>query len=135
MATQLFVNFPTDDLPAAKQFYADLGWTINPQFSDENAICVVISEENYVMVLRRPFYDGFLAGTGKTSGDARTTSLAMVAFSLDSREQVDEFIDRAQAAGAKVGATQDLGFMYQRQFDDPDGNHWEPFYMDPATLD
>lgn len=75
MATQLFVNFPTDDLPAAKQFYADLGWTINPQFSDENAICVVISEENYVMVLRRPFYDGFLAGTGKTSGSCTRGNL------------------------------------------------------------
>lgn len=134
MATQLFVNFPTDDLPAAKQFYSDLGWTINPQFSDENAICVVISEENYVMVLRRPFYDSFLDGTGKTSGDAHTTSLALVAFSLDSREQVDDFIDRAQRAGATIGKTQDLGFMYQRQFDDLDGNHWEPFFMDPEAV-
>ena len=134
MATSLFVNFPTDDLSAAREFYSALGWPINPQFSDDNAFCEVISDQNYAMVLRREFYDGFLAGTGKTSGDPRTTSLAMVAFSLDSREEVDAFIDRAAAAGAKIGKTQDLGFMYQRQFDDLDGNHWEPFYMDPANV-
>ncbi len=134
MATQLFVNFPTDDLPAAREFYAALGWTINPQFSDDNAICVVISDQNYAMVLRREFYDGFLKDTGKISGNPRTTSLAMVAFSLDSRAEVDAFIERARAAGAKIGKTEDMGFMYQRQFDDLDGNHWEPFFMDPSYV-
>lgn len=133
MSTKLFVNLVTDDLPAARAFYEALGWEINPMFSDDNAISVVISEENYLMVLRREFYDTFLEGTGKTSGDAKSSSLAMVAFSLDSREAVDEFGKRARAAGAKIGKTTDLGFMYQIQFDDLDGNHFEPFYMDEAA--
>lgn len=134
METQMFVNLVTDDLPAARAFYAALGWTINPQFSDDNAICVVITQHNYLMVLRREFYEGFLEGTGKVTADARTTSMALIAFSLDSRQAVDDFIALAQAAGAKIGKTQDMGFMYQRQFDDLDGNHFEPFYMDPAAL-
>lgn len=134
MSTQLFVNLITDDLPKARKFYGDLGWTINPQFSDDNAICVVISEHNYLMVLRRPFYEGFLEGTGKVTTDAHTMSQALFAFSLDSRQEVDDFIATAERAGAKIGKTQDMGFMYQRQFDDLDGNHFEPFYMDPANL-
>lgn len=85
------------------------------------------------MVLRREFYDSFLEGTGKVSGNAKTTSLALISFDLPSRESVDEFAERAAAAGGKLGKTQDLGFMYQRQFDDPDGNHFEPFFMDEVA--
>lgn len=135
MATQLFVNLITDNLPAARTFYEALGWTINPQFSDENAISVVISPENYLMVLRRDFYEGFLEGTGKTTTDSHKVAQVLIAFSLDSKQEVDDFIAKARVAGAKIGKTQDLGFMYQSQFDDLDGNHFEPFYMDPATVE
>lgn len=134
MSTKLFVNLVTDDLPKARAFYEALGWSIDPRFSDDNAISVVISEENYLMVLRREFYDSFLEGTGKVSGDARTTSLALISFDLPSREAVDEFTRKAADAGGKVGKTQDLGFMYQTQFDDPDGNHFEPFFMDESAV-
>lgn len=133
MASSLFVNLVTDDLPRSRDFYTALGWDINPNFSDDNAICVVISEHNYLMVLRRDFYQSFLEGTGKTAGDAKTTSLALISFDLESREAVDEFVQRVQAAGGTVGKVQDLGFMYQAQFDDPDGNHFEPFYMDETA--
>ncbi len=131
MKTNIFVNLPTADVSRALAFFSALGWTINPLFTDENAVCVVIDDDKYLMVLRRDFYAGFL--DGKQLGDPATTSLALVAFSLDSREAVDAFIDRAETAGARIGRTQDFGFMYQRQFDDPDGNHFEPFWMDPAA--
>lgn len=127
----IFVNLPTADVERAKTFYSALGWSINELFSDENAACVVIDETTYLMVLRRDFYAGFL--DGKEVGDPATTSLALISFDLPSKEDVDAFIDRVAAAGGKVGKTNDLGFMYQRQFDDPDGNHFEPFWMDPAA--
>jgi len=127
----IFVNLPIADVERSKAFFTAIGWSINPNFTDENAACVVIDEEKYLMVLRRDFYAGFL--DGKEVGDPATTSLALIAFDLPSREDVDAFIDRVTAAGGKVGPTQDLGFMYQRQFDDPDGNHFEPFWMDPAA--
>ncbi|WP_029069269.1 VOC family protein [Jonesia quinghaiensis] len=135
METQLFVNVPVSDLEKSKEFYTALGWTLNPHFTDENAAAVVISEHSVLMILRREFYEGFLEGTGKTLGDPRTTSLALTAFSLPSREAVDAFIARAETAGARIGVTQDYGFMYQRQFDDLDGNHFEPFWMDPAAVE
>lgn len=133
MSTMLFVNLVTDDLDRSRDFYTALGWEINPMFSDENAISVVISEHNYLMVLRREFYNSFLEGTGKVAGDAKTSSLALISFNLDSRAAVDEFAEKARAAGAKMGKVSDLGFMYQVQFDDPDGNHFEPFFMDEAA--
>ncbi len=130
----IFVNLPIADVERSKTFFEAIGWSINPNFTDENAACVVMGDNAYLMVLRRDFYAGFLAGR-KEVGDPATTSLALVSFDLPSREAVDAFIDRVAAAGGKVGDTQDLGFMYQRQFDDPDGNHFEPFWMDPVAAE
>jgi len=127
-----FVNLPVADVERAKAFYTAIGWSINEHFTDENAACIVLGNDDYLMVLRRDFYETFLDGR-KAVGDPATTSLALLSFSLDSKEAVDAFIAGAEAAGAKVGKTVDLGFMYQRQFDDPDGNHFEPFWMDPAA--
>lgn len=133
--TSIFINIPTTDLDRAKRFFTDLGWSINPLFSDENAASVVIDEDKFLMVLRRDFYATFVDPLGKTVGDPSTTSLALISFSLPSREEVDAFVERAAAAGAKLGPRQGLGFMYQRQFDDPDGNHFEPFWMDPTAAE
>jgi len=130
---QIFINLPVEDVDRAKAFYTALGWSINENFTDANAACVVLDDDKYLMVLRRDFYATFL--DGKTVGDPSTTSLALVSFDLPSREAVDAFTERAAAAGARIGMTQDLGFMYQRQFDDPDGNHFEPFWMDPAAAE
>lgn len=129
-----FVNLPVADVERSKAFYSALGWSINENFTDENAACVVIGDEDYLMVLRRDFYATFLDGR-KEVGDPAATSLALISFSFDSREEVDAFIAGAEAAGAAIGKTVDLGFMYQRQFDDPDGNHFEPFWMDPAAAE
>lgn len=133
MPTQLFVNLPTADVERAREFFSALGWTINPLFSDENAICVVIDENAYLMVLRRDFYQTFVPD--KEVGDPASTSLALISFTLPSREAVTEFIERAAAAGATVSPTKDLGFMLQGAFDDPDGNHFEPFWMDPVAAE
>ncbi len=128
------MNLSTADVAAARAFYEGLGWTINPNFSDENAICVVLDADKFLMVLRRDFFAGCVPeGTG--AGDPAVAVTALVSFDLPSRADVDAFIERAEAAGAKVGKTQDLGFMYQRQFDDPDGNHFEPFWMDPVAAE
>ncbi len=130
----IFVNLAVADLERSKAFYTAIGWTINENFTDDNAACIVIDDDKYLMILRRDFYAGFLP-EGKTIGDPATTSLALLAFDLPSKADVDAFMDGVAAAGGKVGKTEDLGFMYQRQFDDPDGNHFEPFWMDPATAE
>lgn len=127
----IFINLPVADAERAKAFFVAIGWSINENFTDENAACVVIEDDKYLMVLRRDFYQTFL--DDKQVGDPATTSLALISFDLPSKGGVDAFVDRVAAAGGVVGRTQDLGFMYQRQFDDPDGNHFEPFWMDPVA--
>ena len=135
MATSLFVNIPTADVERAKSFYTALGWTINPNFSNENAASVVIDDDKFLMVLARDYYQGFLDGTGKQVGNPATTSLALISFSLESREAVDQFAEKVIAAGGKVDEPKDHGFMYQSAFEDPDGNRFEPFWMDPAAAE
>ncbi|QEE61995.1 glyoxalase [Salinibacterium sp. dk2585] len=131
MPTEIFVNLTTSDLPRAKKFFTDLGWEINPLFTDDNAACVVIDERIYLMVLTREFFSTF---TKKEIPDPRTHSQLQTALSTDSRESVDALIDRAIAAGAiEPKAAQDYGFMYSRDFEDPDGNEFSVFWMDPRA--
>ena len=128
MAKQVFVNFATKDLERSKQFYEAIGWTINPQFSDETAICVVISDTIYAMVLTEAKMKEF---TPKQLVDASIATETLVALSFDSRAEVDEVMTKAAAnGGSEARPTQDMGFMYSRSFQDPDGHVWEPFYMD-----
>ncbi|MEV6962413.1 VOC family protein [Streptomyces sp. NPDC051207] len=129
----IFVNLPVNDLDASKKFFTDLGYTINPQFSDENAASVVISETIVAMLLTKPFYSRF---TKKEIADATRTSEVLLALSAESREKVDELVDKAIAAGGtESGEKQDQGFMYGRSFDDLDGHTWEVVWMDPAALE
>ncbi|MQY39322.1 hypothetical protein SRB17_73440 [Streptomyces sp. RB17] len=128
----IFVNLPVNDLDASKKFFTELGYTINPQFSDEKAASVVISDTIVAMLLTKPFYATF---TDKEIADAAKTSEVLVALSAESREKVDELVDKALAAGATPsGRTQDHGFMYGRAFDDLDGHTWEVIWMDPAAV-
>jgi predicted lactoylglutathione lyase len=133
MATSIFVNLPVKDLDASKAFFEALGFTINQQFTDENASSVVISDTIYVMLLKEEFYQTF---TSKTIADARTTSEVQNAIGFDSREAVDDIVDRAVAAGAtEPKPAQDYGFMYSRGFEDLDGHHWDALWMDPAHVE
>ena len=129
--TQIFVNLPTDDLERSKAFYVALGATINPMFSDENAACVVWDENVYFMVLTREYFGTF---TDKPVADAKATAQVLVALSRDSREDVDAVVDAGLAAGgSEPRLATDLGFMYNRDIEDPDGNILEFLYMDPAA--
>ncbi|MFD4574015.1 VOC family protein [Streptomyces sp. NPDC058417] len=129
----VFINLPVADLAVSKKFFTDLGYALNPQFSDDNAASFVISDTIIAMLLTKPFYATF---TQKEIADATKTSQVMIALSAESREKVDELVDRALAVGGSQGnPTQDLGFMYGRSFDDPDGHTWEVAWMDPSAIE
>lgn len=129
----IFVNLPVADLDASKRFFTALGYSINPQFSDDNAASVVISDTIVAMLLTKPFYATF---TDKEIADAEKTSEVLVCLSAESREKVDELVGRALAAGGTdTGHTQDHGFMYGRAFDDLDGHTWEIVWMDPTAVE
>ena len=132
MSKQIFINLPVSDLAKAKDFYTALGHAINPNFSDDNAACVVISDTLYVMLLVHPFFQGF---TTKAICNAATHIEALLALSAEGRAEVDATLDKAIAAGGKEPSpARDLGFMYQRTFEDLDGHTWEIFHMDEAAF-
>lgn len=132
MASQIFVNLPVKDLNKSVEFFTRLGFSFNPQFTDENATCMIVGENNFVMLLVEPFFKTF---TKKEIADATKTAEAIIALSVDSREQVNEMADKALAAGAtESNAPQDQGFMYNRSFQDLDGHLWEVFYMDLSAF-
>lgn len=128
MPRQLFVNLPVRDLDRAVRFFSALGFEFNPQFTDENATCMIIGRDCYAMLLVDKFFSTF---TDKTIADARTHVEVINAIALDSRDEVDAMADKALASGGSVFAEpKDYGFMYQRSFQDPDGHLWEVFVMD-----
>jgi uncharacterized protein len=128
MSKLIFVNLPVADLAAAKAFYEAIGATNNPQFTDESAACMVLSETIHVMLLT---HDKFSQFTPKRIADAHQVSEVLICVSADSREAVDEITDKALAAGGREAREkQDYGFMYGRSFEDPDGHIWEPMWMD-----
>ena len=133
MATELFVNLPTSDLERAKAFYTGIGWSINENFTDENAACIVIDEHLYLMILTRDFFATF---TDKPIADPRTSLQVETAFSRDTREGVDAILEKALAAGGtEPRPPQDYGFMYARDFEDPDGNLFSALYMHPMAAE
>ncbi|MCY1042248.1 glyoxalase [Corallococcus sp. bb12-1] len=131
MATKIFINLPVQSLDRAVGFFTKLGYTFNPQFTDANATCMIISEDIYAMLLVRDFFKTF---TTKEVADATKVTEAIIALTAESRAAVDAQMQKALAAGAKELKSMDQGFMYQRSFEDPDGHQWELFWMDPAAI-
>ncbi len=132
MAKQMFINLPVKDLNRSVEFFTQLGYTFNPQFTDENATCMLIGENLFAMLLVEDYFRTF---TDREVIDAHKGVEAIVALSLDSREQVDEQVARARAAGGTIPRdAKDHGFMYQHAFQDPDGHLWEVFYMDENAV-
>lgn len=132
MSQKMFVNLPVRDLPKSIDFFKALGYSFNPQFTDETAACMVISEENYAMLLTHPKFAEF---TNRAIADAITTTEVIICLSCDSREQVDEIMSKALAAGASAcKPPQDYGFMYGQSFHDLDGHLWEFIWMDPSFV-
>jgi predicted lactoylglutathione lyase len=128
----IFVNLPVSNLARATAFYEAIGATKNPQFSDETASCMVISETIFVMLLT---HDKFLHFTTKKISDAKTTSEVLLCLSAESRGAVDDTVTKAKSAGgaADPSPKQDHGYMYGRSFEDPDGHIWELMWMDVAA--
>ncbi len=130
MARQIYVNLPVKDLALSKAFYAAIGFDFEPKFSNDDALCMIVGHNIYVMLLTEPFFSTF---THKPLCDAKTCTEALVCISCDSHEQVDELVAKARAAGGNVPRpAQDHGFMYGHGFEDPDGHIWELIYMTPG---
>jgi len=131
MHQQIFVNLPIENMARSQAFFRALGYEFNPQFTNDQGACLVVGENLFVMLLVKSFYQTF---TDKTIADARTTSEVLVCFSCSSREEVDALVDKAVAAGGTTPRpAQDLGFMYNRHVEDPDGYVWEIVWMQPQA--
>ncbi len=132
MPRELLPNLAVRDLERTKAFFAALGFAFNPQFTDGNAACLIMNEQAYVMLLQAPFFQGF---TSRQLTDTSTHTEVLLAFSCESREEVTRMVELALANGGSAARPpQDHGFMYAWSFYDPDGHHWEPFWMDPAAV-
>lgn len=132
MSKMIFVNLPVADLKASMVFYEALGFTNNPQFTDQTAACMVWSEAIYVMLLT---HDKWRTFTSRPIPPV-SASEVMLCLSCDSSEAVDEMNKAAGQNGgtSDINPHQDHGFMCSRSFVDPDGHVWEPMWMDPATV-
>ena len=129
---KLFVNLPVRDLSRSMAFFATLGFTFNPRFTDERAACMTVSSDAFVLLLTEPFFRTF---TTRELCDTRRYTEGLFAISCTSRSEVDEIVRKAVAGGGSYAlAPQDHDFMYGWSFYDPDGHHWEVFWMDPAAV-
>lgn len=132
MATKIFVNLPVKDLKRSIDFFTKLGYKFNPQFTDENATSMIISDDIYVMLLTETFFKSF---TKKEIVDATKSVESIICLSAESREAVDELVKKAVDAGATIPSPKvDHGWMYQHSYEDLDGHHWEIAYMDMNAL-
>jgi len=129
MARKIFVNLPIRDMERARAFFGALGFSFNPQFTNDQGACMVVAEDIFVMLLVEPFFQGF---TKKRIADAKVSTEVLVCLSCESRAEVDDLVKKALAAGGTApNAPQDHGFMYGHGFEDPDGHLWELVWMDP----
>lgn len=132
MISKIFVNLPVKDLDKSMAFFKAVGFSFNPQFTDETAACMVMSEDIYAMLLTHAKVSEF---TPKRVADAHETTEVLTAVAVESKEKVHELADRALKAGGKeTYPPKDYGFMITRSFEDPDGHIWEVMWMDPAHV-
>ena len=132
MKKQIFINLPVADLKKSMDFYAQIGFTNNPQFTDDTAACMVWSEEIFVMLLTHAKFTQF---TKKKIADTKTTASVINSLSVESNEAVNEFMEKALNAGAtEPNEAKDYGFMQQRSMEDLDGHLWEVLYMDMSKF-
>jgi uncharacterized protein len=132
MITNIFVNLPVKDLNKTVEFFTKLGFTFNPQFTDENATCMIVGKDIFVMLLVEKFFKTF---TKKEISDTTKNTEAIVALSAQSREEVDQMMEKVVNAGGKEARDpQDHGWMYGRSFEDINGHLWEIFYMDESAM-
>ena len=129
---KIFVNLPVKDLNKSIDFFTKLGFSFNPQFTNENATCMIIEENIFAMLSVEKFFKTF---TKKEIVDASISTEVFISLSVDSKEEVDDLVNKALAAGGKTpNEPHDLGFMYSWDFEDLDGHAWDIFYMDPSAI-
>ncbi len=129
MHKQIFVNLPIKNVERTRAFFTALGYRFNPQFSDDNALCLILGDNLFAMLLQEAYFQTF---TNKKVADGTQTAEVLIALSCDSRQHVDDLIAKAVAAGGHTPhAPKDYGFMYYHEFQDLDGHVWELTYMDP----
>jgi predicted lactoylglutathione lyase len=132
MATKIFVNLPVKDLKKSVGFFTKLGYKFNPQFTDETATCMIVSDDIFVMLLTEAKFKAF---TPKAICDATKNTEVLVCLSCENRGAVDDLVKKAVAAGGTTYAdAKDYGFMYQHGYQDLDGHMWELVYMDPNAV-
>lgn len=132
MATSIFVSLPVKDVKKSKRFYEAIGFKSNPQFEDETAVCMVVSETIYVML---ETHEKFKMLSSKEIADTSKAYTSLHSLSCESRSAVDTLVTKAiEAGGSKAHEPEDHGFMYQSGFYDPDGHGWGIFWMDPAAI-
>jgi predicted lactoylglutathione lyase len=132
MTKMIFVNLPVRDLQAATSFYLAIGGTLNPQFSNDQASSIMFSDSIGVMLLTHEHYNHFNA---RPIGDPKRDSQMLVALTADSKDEVNAVIEKGVSAGGRADPNppQDLGFMFNRHIEDPDGNVWEFLWMNPSA--
>lgn len=129
LARQIYVNLAVRDLQKSKEFFSSLGFSFNPKFSDDKALCMIVNDQAFVMLLSEPFFRTF---TKREPCDTTKYTEGLFALSCPSRPAVDEMVRKAVASGGKhAKEPQDHGFMYGWSFYDLDGHHWEVMWMDP----
>lgn len=132
MGRQIFVNLPVKDVARTRAFFTALGFSFNPQFSNDQGLCMPIGADGFVMLLAEPFFQGF---TKKPVADATQRTEVLLALSCESVAEVDAMVAKALAAGGRAPVDRkDHGFMVQHGFEDLDGHQWEVFWMDPAAV-
>jgi len=129
MSRKIFVNLPIGDMQRSRAFFSALGFRFDPKYTNDQGACMVVAEDIYVMLLVEPFFQTF---TKKPVADARQSTEVLVCLSCISREEVDELVRKALAAGGTApNPVQDHGFMYAHGFEDLDGHVWELVWMKP----
>lgn len=132
MGRQIFVNLPVKDIARTRTFFTALGFEFNPQFSNDQGLCMLIADDIFAMLLAEPFFQGF---TKKPVADATKSTEVLLALTCGSVAEVDQLVAKAIAAGGRAPVERkDLGFMVQHGFEDPDGHQWEVFWMDPNAV-
>lgn len=132
MNTQIFVNLPVQDLQKSVAFFTQLGFQFNPQFTDETATCMIVSDDIYVMLLTHKKFKTF---TPNPICDAKQSTEVLVCLSMENRAAVDEIVSKALDVGGNTySEPKDYGFMYAHGFQDLDGHIWEVMYMEPSAV-
>jgi predicted lactoylglutathione lyase len=132
MSKQIFINLPVKDLNKSVEFFTKLGYKFNPQFTDENATCMIVSDNIFVMLLVEKFFKTF---TKKEICDATKNTEVLIALSCESKQQVIDMVNNAvKAGGSTYSEAADHGWMYQWAFADLDGHQWEYAFMDMSKL-